>query len=77
MVSRTIVVKAKVSLRGEGRERLCSVSAVQVPDATSPYAAPIKILDPDDNFPDGNYVLILESQPFRIVKRNGKYLSVP
>jgi hypothetical protein len=78
MVDRTVVT-VKALLRGEERERHCYVSVVKVPDPTRhPYAAPIKILQPDDGFPDGNYEVVLEDdQTFRIFKRDGEYRSTP
>jgi len=76
MVNRTVVARANALLRGEGRERRCNASAVEQRDRAHSYAAPpIQILDPDDNFPDGDYELVLGNQRFRMVKRDGKYFN--
>ena len=40
--------------------------------ANPAYARP-EILDLDDDFPDGNYELLVGEQALRLVKRGGKY----
>ena len=68
-------------LRGEGRERVCRVGAVKIPNPSAPahpaYTQPVVIHDPDDNFPDGNYEVMVGEQIFRFVKRNGEYMGIP
>jgi len=74
-------VEQQSLLRGEGRERVCRVSAVKIPNPSAPahpaYTQPIVIHDPDDNFPNGNYELIIGEQTFRFEKRNGQYIGIP
>ncbi len=42
-----------------------------------PAYADITILDPDDDFPDGSYELVIGEQFERILKQNGKYKGRP
>jgi hypothetical protein len=57
------------------------VSAVKIPNPSAPahpaYTQPIVIHDPDDDFPDGDYEVMVGEQIFRFVKRNGEYISIP
>jgi hypothetical protein len=69
-------VRLSATLQGEGRERTCRVSAVKVTNPLAPKLpgyVRVEILDPDDDFPDGNYELDVDGQTFRLVKRDGKY----
>jgi hypothetical protein len=72
-------VELQSLLRGEGRERVCRAIKVTNPSAPAhpAYIQPIIIHDQDDDFPDGNYELMVGEQIFRFVKRNGEYISVP
>lgn len=74
-------VVVQSSLRGEGHERALFVSAVKVPNRSSPahptYKNPLVIYDRNDDLPDGNYELVLGGQTFRLVKYNGVYTSIP
>jgi len=74
------VVVRLALIRGRGCQRFCNVSAVKVsdpkaPDA-APYRGPIKIHDQQDNFPDGNYELVLGAQVFVLTKSGGKYQPI-
>ncbi len=67
-------------LRGEGCERRCLVS---VPEGMS-RSVPTNHLrrlavvhGPTDNFPDGDYEVILRQGTLRFLKLNGKYLGIP
>ncbi|HST10899.1 MAG TPA: hypothetical protein VLL05_11025 [Terriglobales bacterium] len=63
-------------LRGEGHQRGCQVRAIKVTTPNAPsspaYARPDPV-DLNDDFPDGEYELIVGEQTFRLVKRDGKY----
>jgi hypothetical protein len=68
-------------LRGQGRERACRVSAIEVTNRSAPahpaYTQPVVIHDPQDDFPEGDYELIVGEQTFRLLKRNDEYLGIP
>ncbi len=74
-------VEQQSLLRGEGRERVCRVSAVKLTNPSSPahpaYTQPIVIHDADDDFPDGDYEVMVGEQIFRFVKRNREYIGIP
>jgi hypothetical protein len=78
--SRREVVVLNAVLRSEGHEKICRVSAVKVTNPSAPaypaYTLPAGIHS-DDDFPDGNYELIIGEQTFRFVKRNGEYMGMP
>jgi len=64
-------------LRGEGRERVCRVRAVKVtkPDQPAhPAYADFDIIDSDD-FPYGDYELLVVGQTILLAKREGEYVS--
>jgi hypothetical protein len=76
MTSRRESVVVTGVLRGEKHQRTCRVRAMKVTNPSAPanpaYARP-EILDLDDDFPDGNYELLVGEQALRLVKRGGKY----
>ena len=73
------IVLRPAFIRGQGCGRFCTVSAVKANDPTpsnqTPYRCPIKVQDKDD-FPDGNYDLVLGAQTFVLKKRKGDYLPI-
>jgi hypothetical protein len=79
MSSDTQIVLRLAFIRAQGYERFCTVSAVKTNDPTSPkltpYRCPIKVQDKDD-FPDGDYELVLGAQTFVLKKRKGDYLPI-
>jgi hypothetical protein len=73
-------VTLPAALKGEGKKRVCKVSAVKTthPLATNvPGYSRIEILDSEDDYPDGNYELDVDGQIFRGVKRDKKYQGFP
>ncbi len=79
MTSRRESVVVTGVLRGEGHQRNCQVRAIKVTNPSAPanpaYTQPEPI-DFKDDFPDGNYELLVGEQIFRLVKRGGKYDSL-
>ena len=54
-------------LNGEGHKRTCQVSAVKTTHPLAPASpgySQIQILDPEDDFPDGNYELTVDGREF-------------
>jgi len=78
--SKKELVVVPAVLKGEGKQRPCQVKAVKVTNPLAPdlpgYGR-VEILDPEDDFPDGNYELDVDGQTFRRVKRDGKYEGLP
>ena len=72
------IVLRPAFIRGQGCGRFCTVSAVKANDPTpsnlTPYRCPIKVQDKDD-FPDGNYDLVLGAQTF--VLKKGTVITSP
>jgi hypothetical protein len=64
-------------IRGRGCGRFCTVRAVKAQNPTPPnlYRCPITVQEKDD-FPDGNYELVLGAQTFVLKKRSGDYLPI-
>ncbi len=64
-------------LRGQGRERMCRITAVRVTlpgdPAISEYAD-ISVAD-TDNFPDGDYEVAVAGRTIRLKREDGFYLS--
>jgi len=76
MTSRRESVVVTGVLRGEGHQRGCQVGAIKVTNPSAPanpaYTRP-ELIDFEDDFPNGNYELLVGEQSFRLVKRSGKY----
>jgi len=64
-------------IRGQGCGRFCNVRAIKAPNAGpfSLYRCPITVQEKDD-FPDGNYELVVGAQTFVLKKRKGDYLPI-
>jgi hypothetical protein len=64
-------------IRGRGCGRFCTVRAIKARDSNplSLYRCPITVQEKDD-FPDGNYELVLGAQAFVLKKRKGHYLPI-
>jgi len=64
-------------IRGRGCGRFCTVRAIKAKDPIPPnlYRCPITVQEKDD-FPDGNYDLVLGAQTFVLKKRRGDYLPI-
>jgi hypothetical protein len=70
-------VKITGTLQGGGYKRLCRLKAIKVTNPSMPgapaYAKP-ELLDPDDDFPDGSYeIVVAGGQTFPLIKRDGVY----
>ena len=77
MASKRKVVVVNGALQGGGNKRICQVRAVSVTNPSIPggpaYTKP-ELLDPDDDFPDGSYEIVLAGgQVFPLIKRDGVY----
>ena len=79
MTSKREIVTVNGALQSnDGKcKRVCQVRAVSVTNPSIPggpaYTQP-ELVDPDDDFPDGEYEIVLPGgQEFPLVKRDGVY----
>jgi hypothetical protein len=68
------------TLRGQGRERSCSVQGTRVKIFADEVSAPLKVvyekatIDHDD-FPDGDYEVNFDGQTILLTRKSGFYLA--
>jgi hypothetical protein len=76
MISRKEPVVFQGTLRGQGHERPCRVTATKVtmPGETVSEYADMDIAD-SDNFPDGSYEVTVKGRTFPLTRKDGFYLA--
>lgn len=68
-------------IRGQDRNRICIVAAFKNHARGDVgwerlFKPPIRVVDGNDDFEDGDYELVLGAQTFRLTKSSGKYHEI-